>query len=104
MAALSAIREKKTTMFRESRTIGGHEVRPGAVITTPITTDRLLGRMINAGGRCEALEPESWTAVVCADAAVAWEGSSHATFEGANDEARSHARARIDQHFRQIFR
>lgn len=91
-------------MIRTSYSIGGVEVRPGALIAQPLTTDRLFGRSIKPGARCESLEPETWTAVVCADAQVIWEGGSHSSRNSADAEARVHAQERIDNQLREIFR
>lgn len=90
-------------MIRISYSIGGVEVRPGALIARPLTTDRLFGRSIKPGARCESLEPETWTAVVCADARLIWEGKSHSSYDSADAEARAHAQKRIDNHLREIF-
>ncbi len=91
-------------MIRTSRTIGGVAVHPGALITLQLSQDRVFGRLINPGARCESLEPEeAWTAVVCADSTVIWEGGKHSTYDDADAAARTHARERIDNHLRSIF-
>lgn len=90
-------------MNRTSLTIGGVEVRPGAVIKGPITTDRMFGRLIQTGARCDSLEPESWTPIVCADSTVIWEGDKEMAYDRANAAARAHARRRIDEHLHSIF-
>lgn len=91
-------------MIRTSHSIDGVEVRPGALIAHPLTMDRFFGRSIKPGARCESVEPETWTAVVCADAEVIWEGGTHSSHNSADDEARAHARQRINNHLREILR
>lgn len=90
-------------MMTTTRSIGGTIVRPGAVVANPISADRMFGKVVNVGGRCESLTPEQWTPVVLADSAVVWEGEPVETYRAADTVSRSHAKEAIDQALRKVF-
>jgi hypothetical protein len=92
-------------MFHEvRRTIGGTEVREGALITQAVTSQMILGATIKAGARCDGLSPEAWTAIIEAGSEVVWQSTSRfETFDAADAAARSHARSRLAQGLRTLF-
>lgn len=69
-------------------------VKPGAVITSRISTDEVLGRTITAGGRCESMQPERWVPVVCNGNQILWEGGAHQSSHAAAETCRSEFRPR----------
>lgn len=85
-------------------TIGGVEVRQGAVITSIESTEAILGQRIEVGGRCEQMRPQTWTAVITANGAVIWESDdTFDTHNAARATANARRRERLDQAVANLF-
>lgn len=65
------------------RFINDQRVEPGALITSLVTADRVLGSTVRAGARCESLSPEQWSPIVSLDDAIAWEGVPTTSYDAA---------------------
>lgn len=91
-------------MLTVQRYINGTLVQPGVLITSPTSSERVLGRMIAASGRCESLSPEQWTPVVCTGRQVLWEGEGQSSYEAADWLARQHASAALDRAVVDLFK
>jgi hypothetical protein len=90
--------------LQPERSINGKSVEPGAEFETGmLSSDRLLGKRIAVGGRCESLSPEAWRPIVLADSAVVWEGPVVDSLDAADGAARVHARQSMDRAVAKIF-
>lgn len=90
--------------FETHRYINDVLVRVGAEITNPVSTTPILGRRIEVGAACEAMEPEAWRPIITAQGVRLWEGTStRDSPDAANAEARQHYNASLDRSLRRLF-
>jgi hypothetical protein len=89
--------------FHVDRYINDTRVAAGAEIVEIISTERIFGSTVKAGGRCETLDPEAWVPIITVDGSIVWTGPRAATFESARGLAVTHARERLRTAARAIF-
>lgn len=91
--------------FQMTTYIDDVEVRPGALIANRIvSSDRVFGRVINHGARCESVSPDSWVPVVRNGSIILWEGDPQPSYEAAAGLALRRVERALDDAVEQLFR